>query len=487
MKLIVLILCFFRLNSTAHKLKTRALGVCRGGVQGRARLYNSVTDEKLAKMMEVTYQQRTEAKMKWAVNSYNLWRQMRLTKYPYDENIMRADLNDIQNVSKENLEYSLCRFICEVKKVRENADYPGRTLYQMICSIQNYLRKNEVMWKLVHGDNEFLQLQRVLDNVMKQRASQNIGLIKKQAQVISLGFENKLWMSNMLGEDTPDKLRDTVLYLIGVNCALRAGDEHYNLRRPSHLGTSQFSFETNGDGVRCLVYREDSISKTNQGGLKDMKKERKIVWIKPSVNMNRCPVRLVEKYMNLLPVWGSKQNFYVQSLKKPKPFCWYSTMPVGINNVRKVIGRLLKDAGLDGYFTNHSLRRTCATRLFQAGTSSKLVKEITGHVSDAVNKYQSTSDAQRMAVSSIIQGDSPKLSEAAGFEIVQDSPKISDEVKFKLPKLNLSLNKEENLCEVTKDEENVGLASNVTEVIETAVKAVGTRKAKLSIELEFFD
>ena len=50
--------------------------------------------------------------------------------------------------------------------------------------------------------------------------------------MISLEFENKLWETNVLGEDTLDKLRSTVLYLLGVNCTLRAGDEHYALRRP---------------------------------------------------------------------------------------------------------------------------------------------------------------------------------------------------------------------------------------------------------------
>ena len=96
--------------------------------------------------------------------------------------------------------------------------------------------------------------------------------------------------------------------------------------------------------------------------------------------------------MNLTPIQGKKRNFYVQSLKIPRPSCWYSTTPVGINNIRVIVGDLLKNAGLDGYFTNHSLRRTCATRLFQAGESVKHVKEVMGHVSDAVNKYQETSD-----------------------------------------------------------------------------------------------
>ena len=136
-----------------------------------------------------------------------------------------------------------------------------------------------------------------------------------------------------------------------------------------------------------------------------MKKECQVVWIKPSNNVKRCPVRLVGKYMSLLPKEGAKPNLYLQSLRKPKPHCWYSTCPLGINKVHKVVGNMLKDVGLDGFFTNHSLRRTATTCLFRAGKNVKLIKEITGHVSNAVGKYEITSDAQRMELSSIIQGE----------------------------------------------------------------------------------
>ena len=129
-----------------------------------------------------------------------------------------------------------------------------------------------------------------------------------------------------------------------VNCALRAGDEHYSRRRPGGCVGSQFSFETNSLGVRCLVYREDNVTKTNRGGLRDMKKERKIVWIKPSSNVNRCPVRIVEKYMKLLPQSGSKPNLYLHSLKYPKPSQWYCETQLGINKVRSVVSTMIKNA-----------------------------------------------------------------------------------------------------------------------------------------------
>ena len=43
---------------------------------------------------------------------------------------------------------------------------------------------------------------------------------------------------------------------------------------------------------------------------------------------------------------------------------------------------MLNNAKLNGFFTNHSLRCSGTTRLFQNGIDRKLVKESTGHTSD---------------------------------------------------------------------------------------------------------
>ena len=474
---------FHSLNAAAGKVRSKALGVYRGGVRGRQRTYHSISEDKVNKMMQLKYQQRTEAKIKWALNCYNDWREMRMAQPSCDAEIFLANINeDFSKLEKNHLEFALCRFICEVRKSKEDGDFPGRSLYQMVCALQSHLKKNGITWKLVHGE-DFQKFNRVLDTVMQERAALAIGTVKRQAQVISLEYENHLWVNNVLGEDTPDKLRSTVLYLIGVNCALRAGDEHYALRRPGGCTSSQINFDMTC-GLKCVVYKEDCVTKTNRGGLRDMKKDRKVVWIKPNDSPMRCPVRLIEKYISLLPVGGCKPNFYLQSLRKPKPNQWYSTIPVGINTLRKTVGSMLRDAGLDGYFTNHSLRRTCATRLFQAGKSTKLIKEITGHVSDAVEKYQVTSNDQKLEASSIIQGEIVpiKLSQSEPMMVVDVPQSVSNEQKFKMEKLDLA-----KLVKSDVKEKTGGTVNTVTNVVESAIQAVGNRRAKLTIHVELLD
>ena len=196
-----------------------------------------------------------------------------------------------------------------------------------------------------------------------------------------------------------------MLFLLRINCYLRAVEEHYYLHRDTPTEKSLLQFMMNPKGVRCIVYQEDSVMTSHDGGLKDMRRERKTGWIYPNLgNTNRCPVRLIEKYLKLCPAYHKKSNYYLQSLQKLIPTQWYGEQVVGQNTISKVVKTLMSDAKIEGFFTNHSTRRTGGTRLFRAGVDRKLVKEATGHSSDAVNKYQLTSDEQREKMSKIVQG-----------------------------------------------------------------------------------
>lgn len=41
---------------------------------------------------------------------------------------------------------------------------------------------------------------------------------------------------------------------------------------------------------------------------------------------------------------------------------WYSKVPMGHNTLGKIISEMMKEAGFEGHYTNHSLRVTSATR-----------------------------------------------------------------------------------------------------------------------------
>ncbi len=168
-----------------------------------------------------TFAENMEKKVQWAVDMFKQWWRNRVSKDCCDMRIMWGDLSNVEQISKGNLAYSLCTFISEVNKVNGGGEYPGATLYQIVICTQFFLQKNGINWKLL-DDPDFLCLHYTLDNVMKERAKMGLGQ-KKSAQVISVTDEEKMWAEGVLGELSPDQLRETVMYLLGINLALRGG------------------------------------------------------------------------------------------------------------------------------------------------------------------------------------------------------------------------------------------------------------------------
>lgn len=118
----------------------------------------------------------------------------------------------------------------------------------------------------------------------------------------------------------------------------------------------------------------------------------------------RCVVRLYEKYMALRPEGAPSDVFYLRPLDKPRPGCWYTRKPVGHNPLSQTVKKLLENVGVQGYYTNHSLRRTCATRLYQHGADEQQIMAVTGHRSkDGVRNYKEPSLDQERQLNEMLQ------------------------------------------------------------------------------------
>jgi len=90
-------------------------------------------------------------------------------------------------------------------------------------------------------------VQDTLDAIMKNRTK--IGMaVKNQADVISEQMENDLWTRGFLGDDNPHKLLDTLVFVLGLNLALRGREEHRRLR----FQPSQIQVKTAGNGRRLV-------------------------------------------------------------------------------------------------------------------------------------------------------------------------------------------------------------------------------------------
>ena len=95
--------------------------------------------------------------------------------------------------------------------------------------------------------------------------------------------------------------------------------------------------------------------------------------------------------------------FYLKPLAKPREDIWYTCTPVGHNLLSKTIPRLFKEAGVEGNYTNHSLRATSATRLFDAGIDEQLIMSRAGHSSTSgVRSYKRVTERLQEMTSSVL-------------------------------------------------------------------------------------
>ena len=76
---------------------------------------------------------------------------------------------------------------------------------------------------------------------------------------------------------------------------------------------------------------------------------------------------------------------------------------VGHNTLSQTVKRLCQEAGIQGFKTNHSLRVTKVTRLFQSGADEQLIMSRTGHCSvQGVRTYKRVSEDQKLVLSSVL-------------------------------------------------------------------------------------
>ena len=81
-----------------------------------------------------------------------------------------------------------------------------------------------------------------------------------------------------------------------------------------------------------------------------------------------------------LPYWPSRSCCIFDPLKNPTSESWFSCVPVGRNVLSDTVPHLKREAGIEGCFTtNHTLRATATTRLYDAQLDEASIMQHTGH------------------------------------------------------------------------------------------------------------
>ena len=288
----------------------------------------------------------------------------------------------------------------EIRK-KNGDEFPPNTLHHIVSGLQRHLHLSGQPELDFFKNPEFAEFRCDLDAEMKRLQRSGLGSKRRQAEPLTLEEEELLWKKGLLGSSNPQTLLDTMLFMNGMYFALRSGAEHRQLRHdPGQIELVE------RPGERAYLRYTEDVSKNKPGGLKGRKMKPKVVLHHANEqDPGRCFVNLFKLYNSLCPKDRPKDVFYLQPLPKPSPGCWFSNKPVGYNKLDGTVARLCKSAGIPGYRTNHSLRATTATRLYQAGVDEQLVMERTGHQSlEGVRSYKRTSTDQQESMSDILNG-----------------------------------------------------------------------------------
>ena len=94
-----------------------------------------------------------------------------------------------------------------------------------------------------------------------------------------------------------------------------------------------------------------------------------------------CPSDRSDGALHLTPLMNQIQE------------CWYSHIPIGHNKLVDTVPRLMRETGIGGYFTNHSLRVTATTRLYDSPVDEASIMQRTDYQSvEGVRAYKRSSN-----------------------------------------------------------------------------------------------
>ena len=107
---------------------------------GSARFRAPISSDECRRFEDSWVSDASRRKWNWVLNIFEEWRETRNEAVLKVENSGEPVLNQrIDEMSDEDLDFFLGRFVAEVRK-EDGQECPGKTIYEMICSLQCYLR-----------------------------------------------------------------------------------------------------------------------------------------------------------------------------------------------------------------------------------------------------------------------------------------------------------------------------------------------------------
>lgn len=293
----------------------------------------------------------------------------------------------------------------------------ARSLKLMLKSLlsSRYCRENEYPYCLMK-DKRFSLMKKVLET--RRGELKEMGLGNRPNEAIPLSDEdiNTCWETGAFGGSDPRTLEHTLYFYFSNAFGWRGRDEQTDARWGDLVLIDE-------DGPNEMLKWNERGSKTRKGKGKPRAFPPKLWAVEGS---ERCPVALYKVFRAKRT--PDQKLFMTHVFLTPKFQAHngmefpYKNSNMSSGSIGKIMPAVKKAASLIGAIKNHSVRKTCVTKLLHSGVPPNVIMQLTGHASsDSLNSYARASEDQQRSMSDIlVQGKRPFM-EAPGRSLLKRS------------------------------------------------------------------
>ncbi|XP_032663864.1 zinc finger MYM-type protein 3 isoform X2 [Odontomachus brunneus] len=283
-------------------------------------------------------------KYTFGVNAWRQWvigKNAELEKQITPMRKIKLFKTDLLQLTADELNYSLCLFVKEVKKPN-GAEYAPDTIYYLCLGIQQYLFENNRIDN-IFTDSYYEKFTDCLNEVAKK-----FSMLYNEAQYIVTRVEEEhLWECKQLGAHSPHVLLSTLMFFNTKHFNLVTVEEHMQLSF-SHImkhwkrnPAAQASTAVTGKAPRNVLLR----FYPPQSALENNSRKKKVYEQQENEeDPLRCPVKLYEFYLSKCPESVKTRNdvFYLLPERScvPDSPVWYSTSPLAKEHLIKMLYRI---------------------------------------------------------------------------------------------------------------------------------------------------
>ena len=304
----------------------------------------------------------------------------------------------VENLPAAELDHLLCKFFMNIRK-KNGQEYEPDSISGFQRSIQRYLSEKGSSVNILK-DKDFEKSRKVLAAKRKSLIHEHGKGNKPQAATaLEDEEEDALFEIGEFGDSNPVSLQRTVWWLLSLHFGFRARDESRKLR------WGDVQLQQDKDGEEMLVWLAERGTKTRHGQEKGHRRA-----FQPKVyatKAERCPVKFYKTFKSHRPLEMNQPEspFYlaVRQNRTSQDQVWYMRSPLGKNEIGKFLSTAAQKAGLhrEGKrVTNHSVRKTCISRLLDADIPENFVAQLSGHKStESLQSYKSASSSHQRRMS----------------------------------------------------------------------------------------